>query len=79
MERFKKEKKISDLRIIRKHTGGDPIATIPNEIVSDGIMVTGGAAGQSGIAYGMRAGEICGTVAAEAVAASNTSRKVLSE
>ena len=79
LERFKKEKKISDLRIIRKHTGGDPIATIPNEIVSDGIMVTGGAAGQSGIAYGMRAGEICGTVAAEAVAASNTSRKVLSE
>ncbi len=79
LERFKKQKNISDLRIIKKHTGGDPIATIPNKIVSAGIMVTGGAAGQSGIAYGMRAGEICGSVAANAIAASKTSVKVLSE
>ena len=79
LERFKKQKNISDLRIIRKHTGGDPIATIPDKIVSAGIMVTGGAAGQSGIAYGMRAGEICGSVAANAIAASKTSAKVLSE
>jgi len=42
-------------------------------------MVTGGAAGQSGIGYGMRAGEICGSVAANAIAASKTSAKVLSE
>ncbi len=79
LERFKKQKNISDLRIIRKYTGGDPIATIPNKIVSAGIMVTGGAAGQSGIGYGMRAGEICGSVAANAIAASKTSAKVLSE
>ncbi len=79
LAKFKMEKGLSDLRIVNKHIGGDPIATIPNEIVSDGIMVTGGAAGQSGIAYAMRAGEICGTVAAKAVAASNTSRKTLSE
>ncbi len=79
LERFKKQKNISDLRIIRKYTGGDPIATIPNKIVSAGIMVTGGAAGQSGIGYGMRAGEICGSVAANAIAASKTSVKVLSE
>ena len=79
LERFKKQKNISDLRIIRKYTGGDPIATIPNRIVSAGIMVTGGAAGQSGIGYGMRAGEICGSVAANAIAASKTSAKVLSE
>lgn len=82
LQKFAKEKgisDISDIRTVRKHTGGDPIATTPNEIVSAGLMVTGGAAGQSGIAYGMRAGEICGTVAAKAIAASNTSRKVLSE
>lgn len=78
LARFKKEKNISDLKIIRKHTGGDPIATIPNEIVADRIMVAGGAAGQSGIAYGMRAGEICGTVAAKAIVTSNTSKKELS-
>ena len=79
LEKFKKQKNISDLRIIRKHTGGDPIATIPAKIVSAGIMVTGGAAGQSGIGYGMRAGEICGSVAANAIAASKTSAKALSE
>jgi len=79
LERFKKQKNISDLRIIRKHTGGDPIVTIPDKIVSSGIMVTGGAAGQSGIGYGMCAGEICGSVAAKAIAASKTSVKVLSE
>jgi flavin-dependent dehydrogenase len=79
LERFKKQKNISDLRIIKKHTGGDPIATIPDKIVSAGIMVTGGAAGQSGIGYGMRAGEICGSVAAKAIASSKTSAKALSE
>ena len=82
LKRFAEDKNISDvsdIKILRKHTGGDPIATIPNEIVSNGIMVTGGAAGQSGIGYGMRAGEICGMVAAKAIASSNTSKKALSE
>ncbi len=78
LERFKKQKNISDLQIIRKYTGGDPIATIPNRIVSAGIMVTGGAAGQSGIGYGMHAGEICGSVAAKAITQASTP-KALSE
>lgn len=30
-------------------------------------MITGGAAGQSGIGYGMRSGQMCGDVAAEAI------------
>jgi digeranylgeranylglycerophospholipid reductase len=40
-------------------------------------MVTGGAAGQSGLAYGMRAGQICGEVAAQAVKAEDTSGEFL--
>lgn len=42
-------------------------------------MVTGGAAGQSGLAYSMRAGTICGSVAGEAVAAGDVSRGSLSQ
>jgi digeranylgeranylglycerophospholipid reductase len=42
-------------------------------------MVTGGAAGQSGLAYGMRAGTICGTVAAEATAEGDVSCRSLSD
>ena len=68
-----------DIEIIAKHTGGDPIATVPKQIVADGFMVTGGAAGQSGIGYGMRAGQICGEVAAAAVAADDVSKKRLRE
>jgi digeranylgeranylglycerophospholipid reductase len=59
--------------------GGDPIAVLPGEIVSDSLMITGGAAGQSGLAYSMRAGSICGTVAAQAVAAGDVSRSSLSK
>ena len=68
-----------DIEIIARYTGGDPIATVPKQMVADGFMVTGGAAGQSGIGYGMRAGQICGEVAAAAVASGDVSKKRLRE
>ncbi len=55
---------IEDMKILSVRRGGDPIAVLPGQIVADSFMVTGGAAGQSGLAYSMRAGEICGTTAA---------------
>ncbi|MCL7412261.1 MAG: NAD(P)/FAD-dependent oxidoreductase [ANME-2 cluster archaeon] len=70
---------IGDIEIISRLTGGDPIATVPGQLVSDGFMVTGGAAGQSGIGYGMRAGQICGEVAAAAVAEDDLSKQRLEE
>ncbi|HSD57953.1 MAG TPA: NAD(P)/FAD-dependent oxidoreductase [Methanotrichaceae archaeon] len=68
---------IDDLKILSVKRGGDPIAVLPGEIVSESFMVTGGAAGQSGLAYGMRAGQICGEVAAQAVKAGDTSGEFL--
>jgi flavin-dependent dehydrogenase len=47
---------------------GDPIATLPRELVADGLALAGGCAGQSGIAFGIAAGAICGRVAAGATA-----------
>ncbi|MFP4655318.1 MAG: FAD-dependent monooxygenase [Methanohalobium sp.] len=79
LEKFKSIKGLDDLKIINKKTGGDPIACIPNQIVSDGIMVVGGAAGQSGIGYGMRAGQIAGNVAADALLKGDVSKRVLSQ
>ncbi|ADI74569.1 fumarate reductase/succinate dehydrogenase flavoprotein domain protein [Methanohalobium evestigatum Z-7303] len=79
VENFKKSKGLNDLKILDTKTGGDPIACIPDEIVSDGIMVVGGAAGQSGIGYGMRAGQIAGDVAAEALSKNDVSKSVLSQ
>lgn len=70
---------IEDLKIISVKRGGDPIAVLPSEIVAASLMVTGGAAGQSGLAYGMRAGQICGDVAAEAVLAGDSSKEFLAE
>jgi digeranylgeranylglycerophospholipid reductase len=70
---------IEDLKIISVKRGGDPIAVLPSEIVAASLMVTGGAAGQSGLAYGMRAGQICGEMAAEAVLAGDVSKDSLSE
>jgi digeranylgeranylglycerophospholipid reductase len=69
---------IEDLKILFVRRGGDPICVLPGEIVADSLMVTGGAAAQSGLAYSMRAGTICGSVAAEAVAARDVSGKALS-
>ena len=71
-------KDIEDLKILSIRQGGDPICVLPGEIVADSFMVTGGAAGQSGLAYSMRAGTICGTVAAEAVAFGDVSQKSIS-
>ena len=72
-------KHIEDLLILSMRRGGDPICVLPEEMAADSFLVTGGAAGQSGLAYSMRAGAICGTVAAEAVARGDVSRKSLSE
>src|SRR4030042_6094704 len=47
-------------------------------MIADSFLVTGGAAGQSGLAYSIRAGTISGTVAAEAVATGDVTRKALS-
>lgn len=71
-------KKIKQMKILSVKQGGDPIAVLPGEIVSDGFMVTGGAAGQSGLIYGMRAGTICGTVAGEAASSGDVSKAALS-
>jgi len=68
---------IERIKIVSKVCGGDPIAVLPGKIVSEGFMVTGGAAGQSGLAYGMRAGTICGQVAGEALKSMNFSRRYL--
>ncbi|MDD3421563.1 MAG: NAD(P)/FAD-dependent oxidoreductase [Methanocellales archaeon] len=57
--------------------GGDPIATIPGDLVNKGIMIVGGAAGQAGLPYGMLAGIICGDVAAKAIQADDVSKKRL--
>jgi digeranylgeranylglycerophospholipid reductase len=69
---------IEDIKIRSIKRGGDPIAVLPGELAADSLLVTGGAAGQSGLVYGMRAGAICGMVAAKAVSASDVSRKALS-
>ncbi len=79
VERFKKLKGLEEIEVVRKLSGGDPIVTIPGEYITDGIMVVGGAAGQSGIGYAMRAGQICGDVAADAVKKGNVSKIALLE
>lgn len=71
-------RKIEQMKVLSIKQGGDPIAVLPREIVRDGFMVTGGAAGQSGLIYGMRAGTICGTVAGESTFAGDVSRAALS-
>jgi digeranylgeranylglycerophospholipid reductase len=79
VEKFKKLKELGELEILRTLSGGDPIVTLPNEYITDGIMVVGGAAGQSGIGYAMRAGQICGDVAADAIGKGDVSKNALSE
>ncbi len=79
VERFKKIKGLEELSFIKKSVGGDPIAAIPGDIVGEGVMVTGGSAAQSGIGYGMHAGQMCGDVAADAIAKNDVSARFLSE
>jgi flavin-dependent dehydrogenase len=78
VDKFKRMKGLSNLRIGEVKTGGDPIATIPNQMVADGIMLTGGASGQSGIGYSIHGGKMCGKVAAESIQEANTSSRFLS-
>lgn len=66
-------------KVLSTSDGADQIITMPNEIVGDGLMVAGGAAGQAGIAYGMAAGMFCGEVAAEAILKRDISKKSLSK
>ncbi len=77
VERFKRIKGIEAMKMSAPKRGGDPIATIPNEIAGDGVMIAGGACGQSGICYAMVAGKIAGEVAAKALIANNCSKKFL--
>jgi digeranylgeranylglycerophospholipid reductase len=83
LKRFKSHKArdykdIEKLKILSFKRGGDPICVLPGRLAAASLMVTGGAAGQSGLAYSMRAGTICGTLAAEAVAAGDVSGRFLS-
>lgn len=69
---------IEEMKVMDLRRGGDPIAALPGDLVSDGLMVTGGAAAQSGLAYSMMAGRICGDVAARAITEGDTSKRSLS-
>ncbi len=64
-------------KILNLLEGGDPIATMPGDLVNKGLMIVGGAAGQAGIPYGMLAGIICGDVAAKAIELNDVSKKHL--
>jgi flavin-dependent dehydrogenase len=77
VENFKRLKGLNELEVIRKLSGGDPIVTLPNEYIGNGIMVVGGAAGQSGIGYAMRAGQICGDVASDSLKKGDVSKNAL--
>ncbi len=82
VEMFKKYKSadydVAEMKIVSINRGGDAIATLPGEIVSDSLMATGAAAGMSGMAYAIRAGTIVGEVAAGAAASGDVSKRRLS-
>ncbi|HOO53128.1 MAG TPA: NAD(P)/FAD-dependent oxidoreductase [Methanothrix sp.] len=82
VELFKKYKSsdydVDEMKIVSINRGGDAIATLPGEIVSNSLMVTGAAAGMSGMAYAIRSGSIAGEVAAGAVESGDVSKKGLS-
>jgi len=69
---------IEKMKILSVRRSGDPICVLPGEIVADSLLVAGGAVGQSGLAYSMRAGTICSSVAGEAAMAGNVSCQALS-
>jgi len=69
---------VREMKIVSMNRGGDAIAALPGEIVSDSLMVVGAAAGMSGMAYAMRAGSIAGEVAARAAGSGAVSKKDLS-
>ena len=47
---------------------------MPGDLVKNGVMIVGGAAGQAGIPYGMLAGIICGDVASKAIESDDVSK-----
>jgi len=69
---------VDEMKIVSVNRGGDAIATLPGEIVSDSLMATGAAAGMSGMAYAIRSGSIAGEVAAGAVKSGDVSKRALS-
>lgn len=69
---------VEEMKIVSVNRGGDAIATLPGEIVSDSLMSTGAAAGMSGMAYAIRAGTRAGKVAASAVESGDVSKRALS-
>ena len=66
-----------EVRILEERQGADPAFVVPYHISDDGVMACGAAAGQGGLEYGARAGLVAGEVAAKAVRAGDTSRRVL--
>ncbi|MHC1625494.1 MAG: NAD(P)/FAD-dependent oxidoreductase [Methermicoccaceae archaeon] len=54
LERLRETKGSFD--VVKVFEGGDTVAAIPNTLVKNNVLVCGGAAAQSGILYGMRAG-----------------------
>ena len=78
-DKFLQRDMFDGAKILSVSEGADQIITMSNEIVGDGVMVAGGAAGQAGIAYGMAAGMLCGEVAAEAIKAGDHSKRFLSK
>jgi digeranylgeranylglycerophospholipid reductase len=81
VELFKRYKSsdydIDEMKIVSINRGGDAIAALSGEIVSDSLMATGAAAGMSGMAYAMRSGAIAGEVAARAAEAEDVSKRGL--
>jgi digeranylgeranylglycerophospholipid reductase len=46
------------MKILSVRREGDPICVLLGEVGADSLRVTGGAAGQSRLAYGMRAADL---------------------
>lgn len=55
----------------------DPVYTLPGDLVGDGILVAGGAAGQGGLEVGLVSGEWAGEAAAAAARAGRTDAAAL--
>ncbi|MDY6932016.1 MAG: NAD(P)/FAD-dependent oxidoreductase [Halobacteriota archaeon] len=70
--------KFKDAKASSRIYGLDTVATIPNQIVSDGFMAVGGSAGESGLAYGMLAGKIAAETADIAISKGDYSKNMLS-
>lgn len=79
LNRFLDREMFSEAEIIRKQEGEDQIITIPSQLVSDRIMVVGGAAGQAGIPFAMAAGKLSGEVAVRALEQNNLRKESLME